>query len=280
MLRSILVPLDGSPYSASATTFAIRWAKLSGASLTGLALVDEPEIIGHGPVSATGSHYKKHRDEILIKESHAEAVTFTEAFAARCQQENLTHISTLVEHGTPFRVIQREAQSHDVIIMGQSADFYFDDSSDFDDDGTLKEVLQNSPRPVITTPQHFAGGSTIVIAYDGSLQSARALQMFNLLGIGLFVPVHVLCIKDKDTAEADAQRACEFLRAHKMNPTLHVLDRNGSVGDTLIAKARELDAGLFVMGAYGKPDSLREWVFGTVTKTILKDGNLPLFLYH
>lgn len=280
MLRSILVPLDGSAYGDTAVTFAIHWAKLSGASLTGLALVDESEIVGNEAVPAGAAHYKRHRDKVLIEEAHQKATALVADFVARCQRAGVANVKTHVEHGEPFRIIQREAQCHDVIMMGQSADFYFTDPSDFDDDGTIKEVLLHSPRPVITTPSQFAGGSSIVIGYDGSLQSSRALQMFGVLEIGVFVPVHVLCIKDKDNAEADAQRACEFLRVHKINPTLHVLEHEGSVGKIIIDKARELDAGLLVMGAYGKPDSLREWVFGSVTKTILKDANIPLFLYH
>jgi nucleotide-binding universal stress UspA family protein len=40
-----------------------------------------------------------------------------------------------------------------------------------------------------------------------------------------------------------------------------------------------LRAELMVMGAYGQP-VLREFLLGSVTKTVLRDSPVPLFLYH
>ncbi len=52
-----------------------------------------------------------------------------------------------------------------------------------------------------------------------------------------------------------------------------------SIAEVLLRWARELDAGLMVMGAYGQP-LLKEFLLGSVTKTVLRDSSIPLFLYH
>jgi len=44
MLRSILVALDGSPWSEAATTLALDWAARFDARLLGLGVLDEPSI--------------------------------------------------------------------------------------------------------------------------------------------------------------------------------------------------------------------------------------------
>jgi nucleotide-binding universal stress UspA family protein len=44
MLRSLLVALDGSPWSETATTLALDWAARFDARLIGLGVLDEPSI--------------------------------------------------------------------------------------------------------------------------------------------------------------------------------------------------------------------------------------------
>ena len=47
----------------------------------------------------------------------------------------------------------------------------------------------------------------------------------------------------------------------------------------LLRELAELEAGLLVMGAHKKP-ILKEFFLGSVTKSILNDSTVPLFLYH
>ena len=54
---------------------------------------------------------------------------------------------------------------------------------------------------------------------------------------------------------------------------------NEAVGEAILDQARQLDAQLLVMGAYGQP-TLREFFLGSVTRTALRKSTIPLFLYH
>ena len=63
MLRSILVALDGSPWSEAATTLALDWAARFEARLIGLGVLDEPSIDRGEPVPMGAYAYTKHRDE-------------------------------------------------------------------------------------------------------------------------------------------------------------------------------------------------------------------------
>jgi hypothetical protein len=57
MLRSILVGLDGSAYSAAAEELGIRWAQGAGAMLVGLGIIDAPTICKPQPVPLGASAY-------------------------------------------------------------------------------------------------------------------------------------------------------------------------------------------------------------------------------
>jgi nucleotide-binding universal stress UspA family protein len=47
----------------------------------------------------------------------------------------------------------------------------------------------------------------------------------------------------------------------------------------ILEQVQQAHASLLVMGAYGQP-ALREFFFGSVTRTMLEASPVPLFLYH
>jgi nucleotide-binding universal stress UspA family protein len=49
------------------------------------------------------------------------------------------------------------------------------------------------------------------------------------------------------------------------------------VGHLLLSQAATFRADLLVMGAYGH-SQLREWMFGSVTRTVLREAGLPVLM--
>jgi nucleotide-binding universal stress UspA family protein len=49
------------------------------------------------------------------------------------------------------------------------------------------------------------------------------------------------------------------------------------IGKAILEHTSRLNASLFVMGAYGQP-ALREFFLGSVTRTLLEEASVPLFL--
>jgi nucleotide-binding universal stress UspA family protein len=81
------------------------------------------------------------------------------------------------------------------------------------------------------------------------------------------------------TAARHADRAVEFLRSHEINVCPRPLASAAPPAEVILEQARQLGARLLVMGAYGQP-AIREFFFGSVTRTVLKESPVPLFLYH
>jgi nucleotide-binding universal stress UspA family protein len=276
-MRSILVGLDGSTHSTAAADLGIRWARRFNALLVGLGIIDEPSIRRPEIMPIGGAAYKEQRDEALLTDATRQVESILGQFAIRCTEAGIAY-KLLEDVGTPPERIFVESQRFDLILLGQKTHFRF--SSQDEEDDTLTEVLRNSPRPVVATPTQPPTGEAVVVAYDGSLQAARALQSFQASGLGTSTKLHVVSLGDDHVEAArHADRAVQFLSSHDLAATPHVASAPSGVAQTLLELSRLLDAGLIVMGCYGR-STLSEFFLGSVTRTMLESSTVPLFLYH
>lgn len=277
MVRSILAGLDGSAYSRSAVELGIRWARRFDAFLVGLSIVDEPTIREPEAVPLGAGYFKEEADRTRLKRATRQVEVFLEEFALRCSETGVA--SKLLEDvGEPHEAILLEAQRYDLILLGQKTFFHF--ASQEGPCQTLKKVMKNTPRPVIAVPEKLGDGDAVIVAYDGSLQAARALCMFQASGLSQLGKVHIVSAdSDHDQAVRKAGRAEEFLRFHEIEAQVHAVATSAAPATVLFDQAKNLHAGLVVMGAYGQ-STLREFFLGSVTRTMLEDSPVPLFLYH
>jgi nucleotide-binding universal stress UspA family protein len=277
MPRSILVGLDGSAYGNAAVELGIEWAKQFNLLVVGLGIIDEPSIMQPEPVSLGGTAFKKDRSEAMLAEARHKVEALLEAFALRCADAGVA--SKLLEDvGAPADRIMLEAQRYDLIMLGRQTYFRFETQPSPDD--TLREVVKNSPRPVIAVPDVYRRGKSVVVAYDGSLQAARTLQAYCGLGLGAFQPLHIVSVHaDHLQAARCADRAIDFLGHHNLRAQPHPIASSEAPAQVVLKQLDALDASLLVMGAYGEP-TLTEFIFGSMTRTILKEASTPVFLYH
>jgi nucleotide-binding universal stress UspA family protein len=277
MPRSILVGIDGSAHSWGAVEFGIQWAHRYKAVLVGLGVVDEPTICRPEPVPLGAAVFKKERDQALLAEARKKVDGFLATFAERCAGAGVS-CTILKEIGLPAERILLEAQRYDLILLGQKTYFHFETQERADE--TLTLVVKHSPRPVVVAPELSVGGNAVLIAYDGSLQAARTLQGFEGAGLDGSQELHVVSVHpDAGEAGARADRAVDFLRFHGVAARRHALGTAEPPAQVLLEQISRLDAGLLVMGAYGQP-TLKEFFFGSVTRRLLEQSPVPIFLYH
>ncbi len=277
MLRSVLIGVDGSEFTNSALELGIRSALRSHAVLMGLGIVDVPAICRPEMVPLGADYYKEKSEEHRLSSARRRVQSFLERFTQRCGEAGVA-CKGLQAEGDPAEQILAEAQRCDVVLLGRETHFRFATQESADD--TLKQVLRNSPRPVVVAPERLRNGESIVVAYDGSVQAARALQAFQSSGLAAERDVHVIAVGSDPVETAhQADRAVEFLRSHAVATTLHVIASRGAIAEALLAQAEILKAELMVMGCYGQ-STMREFFLGSVTRTALKESSAPLFLYH
>ena len=147
--------------------------------------------------------------------------------------------------------------------------------------GLSEDVIFASGRPSLLVPIDWPAhriGKRIVVGWNGSREATRA--------IGDALPflieaeqVHLLVIaEDKANALLGADPGADITR-HLARYGVPVLleQHKGDAGEVLLARARELDAEILVMGAYGH-SKISEFIFGGATRAVLQGAELPVLL--
>jgi nucleotide-binding universal stress UspA family protein len=272
MLRTILVGLDGSPLTSSVVTLGVSWAKRFSGLLVGVAVVDEPAL--RGSHAAPPGGYLERLQEEWVGTARKEMEQLLEQFALRCAEENVA-CKLLEDTGTPWEEILKEAQRFDLIMLGKHTHFEAQHRG-----RTLPHVMRNAPRPLVVVPENPPSEGTVLIAYDGGMQAARALQSFALSGLAALGEVHVLTVDPSNRVEAArvADRAVQFLASHDILATAAPLVSE-TVAQALLEQADTLRAQLIVLGAYGGWQ-LKEYLVGSVAQRMLQESPAPLFFCH
>lgn len=277
MLKSILVVLEGHDLDNDVVDFGIRLAAEHQALLVGLGIIDESQVHPPEAVPLGASQAKEDWDAARLHDRLVEVESHLSAIAVRCAAANVA-FKPLETMGRPADDILVEAQRFDLILMSRQAQ-QENAASDLVVGDTLKSLLHAAPRPIVSVADHVPSAKAAVIAYDGSLQAARTLFAFEALGMSRQQTLHIISIHD-DLAEASKRgnRAVEYLATRGVQAKLCTRSTS-DVAEQVLDYSREVEAGLLVLGAYGK-SRIQEFFLGSVTTTILKTSPLPLFMFH
>ncbi len=115
-LRTILVPLDGSPLSEAALPYATELAASTGATLALVRVVDpfwQSAFVAEVPESV---YLSQQQIDELEEQSHAEARTGLDALATRLRSEGL-RVVWEVRSGRPADEIARVAETTDADLI-------------------------------------------------------------------------------------------------------------------------------------------------------------------
>lgn len=278
MLKTILAVVDGQNARHASLELAMRWAGEAQGMLVGLGIIDEDIVHPLEPVPLGGGAAKQELDAARLHQLQTAVENCLADLAVQCANRRIA-FKPLESQGRPAEQIDVEAQRFDLIVMPR----YLHDGSEPVAHGltkALSTILRATPRPVIAVAERIDQGESVVIAFDGSLQAARTLQAFEATGWARNRAIHVVSVPDGSVEAVQcAQRAVEFLDYHGIRATPHIAKGGSKTAEQIIEHARRLDAGLLVMGAYGQP-YVREFFLGSVTKSLLADCSIPLFLYH
>jgi nucleotide-binding universal stress UspA family protein len=123
-------------------------------------------------------------------------------------------------------------------------------------------------------PPDFTGtfGHVVAIAWQDDERAVKAVRA-SLPILSKATHVHVL-----HAGEAPVMPA--VLEEHGVTAEVHAVpEGKGSTGERILRTARAVGADLLVMGAFAHGE-WRELMFGGVTRTMLAEADLPLFVRH
>jgi nucleotide-binding universal stress UspA family protein len=275
MLRTVLVALDESPFTETATKLAIEWGTRFGARLLGLGILDKPSITAPEPVPLGASAFKKELDEARLADAQEHVVRFLSTFQERCSAAGVA-ADVFEDVGDATRSILKHAHRCDVIVLGYETHFHFE--TQHAPDTVRAKVLRRSPRPIAVVPRELAEGSGVVVAYGGGREVTRTLQTFQLLGLDCGETIHLVTVShEEDQGASPAEYAAEFLESHGARCKLHVVKTDLQPAEALLEQIRILQPRLVVMGAHAH-HPLRDLFATSVTRAVLRACPVPVLV--
>jgi nucleotide-binding universal stress UspA family protein len=222
VLRRILVPLDGSPYTAAGTRVALDIARRHGAEVTGLAVLDSPGL--RAEVSpAECMHWPLVQDAVRERRRgvEAELARAEETFREACAAAGVPHRQLALE-GTPAHKILEVALLFDLLVIGLRTFYRLpepDAAAEAEADAggdSLSKLLDRTSTPVVAVPEQAPERlERVLAAYDGSFGAARTLRDFIPFALPFGPRITVLSAHpEPGRAECLAAQAADFLRAH------------------------------------------------------------------
>jgi nucleotide-binding universal stress UspA family protein len=141
-----------------------------------------------------------------------------------------------------------------------------------------------SGKPLLLVPegaQPTLNPKRVLVAWDTRIEATRAVrEALELLAAADEVRLAIVdpIEGERSHGEEPGADVATFLARHGVKVTVDRLpSENHSVADVLRRHAVDTDAGMLVMGAYGH-SRLRERIFGGVTRSMLENPPLPVFL--
>lgn len=147
--------------------------------------------------------------------------------------------------------------------------------------GVAAQLVVKSGKPILAVPDDiraFDAAGAALIAWDGSREASAALSAAVPL-LALAKAVIILEVQDGSVKDS-AEQAAAYLSRHDIHARILQLPADGEApADIILADANSGKFAYLVMGGFGH-SRLVEALFGGVTRKMLKESRIPLFLAH
>ncbi|MBL0924634.1 MAG: universal stress protein [Sphingomonadaceae bacterium] len=182
-----------------------------------------------------------------------------------------------VEGDAAQEIVARSSLA-DLIVLGR----YHHRETRYTPITLIGDVLQSARAPLLVQPQDlmtFDIFGPAVVGWNGSFEAANALRAALPL-LQMASAVHIVTVEEPKPLLLPSLAASTYLSRHGVTSELHARPVSGKpVEEAIRETAGVVGAGYIVMGGYGHSRA-REFLFGGVTRTLLKECPIPLVMGH
>jgi nucleotide-binding universal stress UspA family protein len=195
MVKRILVGLGGTEYSTAAINQAIGLALAHDAEVSGVSILDEAALGAVGPVPLGAGSYARRLVEDRVKKAESIIEQSIDEFVEASRAAGVRH-QVFRESGEPLSLMTRLARYHDLMVFGLRSLFEFDIVPDSHD--ALVRLVQAGVRPLIAVSRGYHPVQKVLIAYSGSMESAKAMKHFVQMRLWPEATVRVITFDDNN----------------------------------------------------------------------------------
>lgn len=272
--KSLLTHWDGETTSKDRLLVAAALARRFDGHLSVASFGCEPDIPPYAFGGATPPMYPDFYGR--AKEEAENFAQQADEWLARegSQGDAMPIVSSYSRIATKFGQLARYA---DLVVVSQPYGSQHEEAAI----NLLEGALFDGDAATLVSPLGATdvGNGTIVIGWNGSREALRAvrrampfLQQAKAIDIAIIDPY--------GAEETPGENLALMLARHGLKVEITTLPSSGhSVSEMIRQRILDLDAGLLVIGAYSH-SRFREYVIGGVTRDILSDVPIPVFMAH
>lgn len=273
MIKRILVGLAGTTYTPVAIQRAVALAQEHAAEVTGVTVLDWERVRCEGIGLVKSPNREAIRAE-RMEVAQAQIEQSVTAFETACQAAHIRH-RVMAESGEPFTRLVDLARYHDLMVFGLRSIFEYDFLAG-DPESLLIRLVGAGVRPLIAVSEEYHSISRVLIAYNGSMESAKAMKRFVQMRLWPASELKIVTFGPWDEKCSELLREAEdYCRNHGFRVTSQ--SNPGDPQVLLLPSATLWQADMIVMGNSARSVLLRK-VLGDTLLATLRDTRIPLFL--
>lgn len=277
MLKNVLVILDGSDGDRVIEDVLINLPNADQVSVKALGIVDRAAICQKRAVPAGAIHMHELATNRAVEQARLALERSMERLVEFGRQKQL-RLSVERVDGAARSLISKRWNKQDLIILGREQPGA---GTRLLSTRRLMKLLDECPCPVVVAtddPQRY--GDTVAIAYDGSAQAYRSLNLFLTLGLAAGKRLEVVTIhEDKDAGETIAHEAVTLCERNGLTAYAYVTQATAQRFPVLRSRLESLRPSCLVMGGLGA-GFLRKLLYGSSTADLVKSSAATVFVHR
>ena len=276
MIKRIFVYTFGNQSHANTIRAAVAYAQTHGAKLTGLFV--KPDMMGYAsvygthPMNLARTFYDLQED--FANNAKQEFESLVGGYDVACEWHEVEE----------YENDPRPSAYADLIFVSQP-----DTESNviFNDTDFVDHIILNNGLPVVIVPKTWDStkfGSKPILAWKETKEAINAVR--HTLGLMADAEqVDVISVVQQADPDLDTVRGVkigEYLSEHGVAAKYFVeteLPSDSNEADPLLRHAKDNVNDLIIAGGYGH-SRLRQIVLGGVTRSLIRNGQVPVLLAH
>ena len=274
MRRSVLLCMNGLPPCESFISISVGLAKWWNARLRFLTMLDTRRLLTLCTTSESALEANGELSSLFLHEQQYTAMK--SRLSQACQNANLDFDMRGLR-GDPFQMLPREARFHELTIISYP---YAQQPLKHDEERLLSpadliKLTHEGVRPLLILREHVQTPRRVLLVYDGTAASLRAIRSFVQRGFFHNSEMRLLSLGRQQFKSDPAWiELCEDCR--RLIPNLETGQLSGTIQKSLQAYSEKWEAEMVVAGTTPGQFGLRHFRTDPLCKLLER---LPVALY-
>ncbi len=278
-MKNIIACIDNTDISTSVSDYS-SWASLRlDAPLELLHVLDKSEYPVWTNLSGSiglGSREALLRELAELDERRGrlaleQGKKMLDSAKERAIADGVSDPITRQRHGSLVECLLEAEEDTRLVVLGKH-----DENLGAHIGSRLESVVRSLHRPILVCPPAFKTPERIMIAFDGSNTTRKAVEMVGRSPLFQGFPCHVVTVgEESENSRSQLQWAAETLEKQGFEVTTSLV--RGDVEPRLNEYCQTHNIDIMIMGAYGH-SVIRRFLVGSTSTSVIRNARIPVLL--